>query len=631
MREQTLFVQFLHPGTEHGFDTQLERVKLWNIGDHKRKYLVHSGSYVRTPDQAKPESGSIAFWGEWEQPSQVGMFTNPWQRTLPTFFHRPVRQLPLPPDKWLQNTDPYVFGNIFRYVICRQFKGVTAKRTVAITTQLRNLQPGSVLLFGSCVDKDHFGLDTVFVVKDYIDLPVPDNDGHVADEFARNNPEAVPDHYLHSTLRFYFGPIPSLRLYIGATIDDPFDGMYSFVPCAPFDLPDEFDFAEDDGTCIPRLPRPRIEIPGVISDRMNQSYSLTSMGELPEGFRRGDSFRGLWNEVVRQVMDQKLVLGTTIDLPAADRIEMNIERATSTNGGAQAPTCSPGAVARLLQSKPRWTSIDNDSFEQLAEDVTTHFRERVESSPFRDHIVRNSIPILFFGNREAYFNSETRIVTVGVNPSFSEFPLPPEKPRFATECLGDTPAYLRTLDMYFEENPYETWFDGGYEKVLNYFDATYYSAKKRPDRAHHALHTDLLSPIATNPIWSKLLSGPRIHFAENGNDFWHRLIDLLRPDIILASVSRPHFEHGIRFNRSKPIAAKILRKRNGELREAPYVLEKYETDIANGHRSMVIWGRKQSMPFQDLGDEQKKLIADFAGTPPGEQPASAELVPVGRR
>ena len=60
-----------------------------------------------------------------------------------------------------QNTDPFVFHEQFLYRCCKQ----TTKKG---QTQLAHLLPGSIVLFGSCVN-DLFAIDTVFVVGEYRD------------------------------------------------------------------------------------------------------------------------------------------------------------------------------------------------------------------------------------------------------------------------------------------------------------------------------------------------------------------------------------------------------------------------------------------------------------------------------
>jgi hypothetical protein len=75
------------------------------------------------------------------------------------------------------------------------------------------------------------------------------------------------------------------------------------------------------------------------------------------------------------------------------------------------------------------------------------------------YIVKPSLPILYFGDSEAYFRSKRRIITVGLNPSHHEFPSENYLVRFpyAKRLRGTakSPAsyavYLETLNRYFKE------------------------------------------------------------------------------------------------------------------------------------------------------------------------------------
>lgn len=98
------------------------------------------------------------------------------------------------------------------------------------TTSLSRLDKGSVILFGSThgntASNAFFQLDTVFVVGDFIDYDVSDP----------NALSGIPDleEYRQIVYKMAF-PSPSqeslkLRLYIGATPDNPIGGMYSFSP-----------------------------------------------------------------------------------------------------------------------------------------------------------------------------------------------------------------------------------------------------------------------------------------------------------------------------------------------------------------------------------------------------------------
>lgn len=80
-----------------------------------------------------------------------------------------------------------------------------------------------------------------------------------------------------------------------------------------------------------------------------------------------------------------------------------------------------------------------------------------------------SMPILYFGDLGAYENSERRIITVGVNPSFEEFPQSNPWLRFPRCGRAYSPAnpvaappiqdYRTDLNSYFDSpTAYMKWF-----------------------------------------------------------------------------------------------------------------------------------------------------------------------------
>ncbi len=143
-------VQFPHPGYEHNPGNA--RRQPWNTGDHRRKFLCNPGHYVS--EDGSLAAGSLVFWGEWEAPS---IPKHTWARKdpLPRFLQVPVWEYPTAGER-RQNTDPWVFGDSFRYSNCGQLRRGRA---------LQELTPGSIVLFGSTIGPE-FVIDTVFVVKD---------------------------------------------------------------------------------------------------------------------------------------------------------------------------------------------------------------------------------------------------------------------------------------------------------------------------------------------------------------------------------------------------------------------------------------------------------------------------------
>lgn len=218
-------VQFTHPGGEHKPDKNNKTHKSWNKGKHQRKFLNAFGKFVQRNDL---KEDSLIFWGEWEPPSIVQRLDAQENKFMPNWLHEPYLPTTLPTatgyQQSYQNTDPLVFGDSFRYFVCKQFKPKRKKETF-----LASLEKGSIILFGSTGNQNtkeaFFQLDTVFVVSDYIEYDPSDIN-------ALSNYKV--DNYRDFVFKMAF-PNPldyslKLRLYIGATFENPVSEMYSFTP-----------------------------------------------------------------------------------------------------------------------------------------------------------------------------------------------------------------------------------------------------------------------------------------------------------------------------------------------------------------------------------------------------------------
>lgn len=278
-----LFVQFLHPGQEHTPNKNNPNHIDWNKGDHKRKFLKNPGIYLDGNNKVKSD---VIFWGEWEAPSDMIQKLIIEEETQPKYLFQPYFS-PLQYQGFLQNTDPFVFGDNFYYVCCRQ----TTKRG---STQLRFLGEGSVILFGSRLNHK-FVLDTVFVVDKYYDI-----------KSLKQVSQYVPDTYVDVTLKHILscGNInqnkcssnQNFRLYIGAKFDNPKNEMFSFFPCLPYKAKINNGFS-----------RPVIQIPNIISDNQSQGYKIN------RNFKT--NIKELWTEVKNQVEKANLNLGIYTELP----------------------------------------------------------------------------------------------------------------------------------------------------------------------------------------------------------------------------------------------------------------------------------------------------------------------------
>jgi hypothetical protein len=226
------------------------------------------------------------------------------------------------------------------------------------------------------------------------------------------------------------------------------------------------------------------------------------------------------------------------------------------------------------------------------------------------HLVQPSAPILFFGDSEAYKHSERRIVTVGLNPSRLEFPEGEPFARFpaaehlqrATRPPAFYDKYVKALNEYFRSDPYTAWFDT-FEWLLRGFGCSF-----RPGARNTALHTDLCSPLATDPTWSKLSNEQCATLEQGGVTLWHRLIVHLQPQVILISVAGRHLSK-IRF---APLSEwHTIHKLE---RDNPYEFRHRLVHLGSGEQSHLVFGRAAQKPFGTVSNVDKcdigRLLAD---------------------
>lgn len=243
------------------------------------------GHSIEQPGSGEDEQ-ELLFWGEWEPESVVERLDQSANGS-PRWLHTPYYVRPngySPNGHVLQNTDPFVFGERFLYTLCRQWRQATNSPTL-----LRDLSGGSLILFGSLKDGE-FVLDTVFVVADGV--------LHDSSTWANELEGRVSETYLDVTIRptYEWGTNPELRLYSGATYEESVNGMFSFVPCRPAQAP------------VATFARPPIRLDGFVTPGLMMGFKTAR--DVPV-----EQVRELWEEVVEQVSEHDLALGTRFDLP----------------------------------------------------------------------------------------------------------------------------------------------------------------------------------------------------------------------------------------------------------------------------------------------------------------------------
>jgi hypothetical protein len=232
-----------------------------------------------------------------------------------------------------------------------------------------------------------------------------------------------------------------------------------------------------------------------------------------------------------------------------------------------------------------------------------HHRAEVEAL---EHLVRPSMPILFFGDSKRYFGSAVRVLTVGLNPSREEFPRSDPFVRFPGAgllqygSLLDLDAYVGSLDGYFRTMPYQRWFDPAFEQLLNGIGTSYYDGREST-----ALHTDLCTPLATDPTWSGLHSWERAALEGNGRSLWHDLVRLLRPDLVLISVRRTLAE-AVVFSLVEDLG--VVFEVDGPRRTRPYRLEAARRSITDSAAAVFAFGQASQTPFGSVSGSDKRVM-----------------------
>ena len=242
----------------------------------------------------------------------------------------------------------------------------------------------------------------------------------------------------------------------------------------------------------------------------------------------------------------------------------------------------------------------------ISEHLTQKTLEYYDKHQRKDFVVSPSLPILYFGDVKKFSQSETKVVTVAKNPSHKEFRLQDNDDYSFVRFQKWRPAVgnlEETLNAYYKTMPYRSWFSS-LEPLLNGLDASFYPKKFK----NRAIHTDICSPLATNPTWSKLESLQKSDLYTEGIELWKLLIEELQPDIILVSIPHKLFE-SIFINPSKSIYT-INDKKDGTERTKPYKISETIYKLKSGKQAKVYFGQAANKPFDTITKEVKIKIGE---------------------
>lgn len=243
----------------------------------------------------------------------------------------------------------------------------------------------------------------------------------------------------------------------------------------------------------------------------------------------------------------------------------------------------------------------------------------IVSDCFRDYygsgnpacVLRGVVPILWFGDMDAYRESEKKIVTVAVNPSYKEFQDDKGKSsigyRFPGAPANYDPhnpqhfeAYKNAMDSYFKNKPYTKWFWHN-EKVLRLFDASYqgtfctYKNDSEEAFTNTALHIDLKAPVATYPVWGDKELAPRERkavvklYAKYFDRMWH----YLDPDMMIVSTNAQDVKASFEINHENAVIPRTSKR--------GYVDLHVIVSPVSGKRVNIVWGLNHGTPFSGAG------------------------------
>ena len=255
-------------------------------------------------------------------------------------------------------------------------------------------------------------------------------------------------------------------------------------------------------------------------------------------------------------------------------------------------------------------NADVDKRENLNEVVENAWSAFNQAGALSSRVVP-AVPILFFGDLQAYRASETRVLTIGKNPSLEEFPKGSPFQRFplAENITEDEPdVYLEALSAYFRADscPYHGWFNA-YEPFLNGMETSYYVGQPST-----ALHTDICSPVATDPKWGSLGQNDQQALFRDGVPLWHDLLNVLKPQVVVISFAEHHLKRIKFLAMSDWVDVHTFElTKDGRRRQTPFKVKARWHEV-NGEPSLFVYGQGAQTPLGLLGDRQKREAGAFA-------------------
>lgn len=187
----------------------------------------------------------------------------------------------------------------------------------------------------------------------------------------------------------------------------------------------------------------------------------------------------------------------------------------------------------------------NQTLQKLIKVCWSDFKKLEKEHP--GLVVQNSIPILWFGDIDAYFESKKRILTVALNPSYMEFmekkgQIPSVEYRFPSASKivmkdilnnDDCEIYKRTMCEYFHHKKYYSKFFNRYNFILSKLETSYGGRLK--NEINTAIHIDIHTPVATSENWGDVSDEEKDIVKSAHSISFEDLFNFLNPDLTLIS------------------------------------------------------------------------------------------------
>jgi len=229
-------------------------------------------------------------------------------------------------------------------------------------------------------------------------------------------------------------------------------------------------------------------------------------------------------------------------------------------------------------------------------------------------VVEDSIPILWFGNLDAYFRSKHKVVTAALNPSFIEFYEKQSGAKGKDVRFQDAASlpngewddshyntYVQAMNNYFCFNPYNRWF-GHLESVLNCFDSSYYCMKA--DLSNTAVHIDIHAPVATNPTWGKISKKEKDQITGRYHECFEDMMTFLNPEVLIVSAAQDVICKKFGATKENCIAPQFQK---GKAYIRFYYLDNDFKVSTNETSRLLVWGHNfRGNPFGGISNDDKK-------------------------